>query len=421
MMKKQRIPMPSRAMTRRQFSKAALAASGVAALGGPAPAILAQTTKLKVGIVLPLSGFLAQPGQSCQRGADIAPTLLSEMGLHVELLSADTESNADVARSRAEKLIDDGCHVLVGAFDSGHTAAVAQVAEQRGVPLVINVAAAPLLTEQGYRTVFRNFPTSPTLVRNGLALMKDLFQATGKTPATAIFMYANDTFGQANKAAVDTLLPPLRMPFKLLESISYDPKAQDLSIEVAKAKASAAELVIVTTRAGDAIMLIREMVKQRYEPMGVISPGSPGFYDEQFYKSLGRYADFAISNLPWVNPRSELARRLESTFRKRFPNDRYECHAFNVGFTFEAVLVAADAAKRAGTTDPKALLEALRRTDLPEHVMIGGPIRFDAKGQNDGIGSVTVQNRNQRPTVVLPKATAELDPVFPVPGWQRRT
>src|SRR6202011_3876886 len=218
-MKKQRIPMPSRAMTRRQFSKAALAATSVAALGVPAPAILAQTTRLKVGIVLPLSGFLAQPGQACQRGADIAPTLLSEMGLRVDLVSADTESNTDVARSRAEKLIDEGCQVLVGAFDSGHTAAVAQVAEQHGVPLVINIAAAPQLTEQGYRTVFRNFPTSKTLVRNGLALMKDLFQATRKTPATAVCMYANDTFGQANKAAVEALLPQLDMPFRVLESI----------------------------------------------------------------------------------------------------------------------------------------------------------------------------------------------------------
>lgn len=419
-MKKERVAMPSPGLTRRQFSKAALATTCVATLGAAAPAILAQTTRLKVGMLLPLSGFLAQPGQSCQRGADIAPTLLSEMGLHVELLSADTESNTDVARSRAEKLINDGCQLLIGAFDSGHTAAIAQVAEQRGVPLIINIAAAPQLTEQGYRTVFRNFPTSPTLIRNGLALMKDLFQATGQTPATAIFMYANDTFGRANKAALDALLPPLGMPFKLLESISYDPTAQDLSVEVAKAKASRAELVLVTTRANDAIMLVREMVKQRYEPMGIISPGSPGFYDEQFYKSLGRYADFTISNLPWIDPRSELARRLETAFRKRFPNDRYECHAFNVGFTFEAVLVAADAARRAGTTDPKALLEALRKTDLPEHVMIGGPIRFDAKGQNGGIGSATVQNRNQRPTVVLPKVSAELAPVFPMPGWQRR-
>jgi len=33
--------------------------------------------------------------------------------------------------------------VLVGPFDSGAAAAIAQVAEQRGVPLIINIAAAP--------------------------------------------------------------------------------------------------------------------------------------------------------------------------------------------------------------------------------------------------------------------------------------
>jgi branched-chain amino acid transport system substrate-binding protein len=420
-MKKEDTMNRNTGLTRRQFSKAALGATGAVAIGLRAPAVLSQTTTLKIGILLPRSGFFAQQGQSCQRGAEIAAKLLPELGLRVELLNADTESNTDVARSRAEKLIGDGAQLLIGAFDSGNTAAIAQVAEQHAVPLVINIAAAPQLTQQGYRTVFRNFPTSLALVGKGLALMKDLFQATRKSPATAIIMYANDTFGQANKAALDALLPPLNMPFKLLESISYDPKAQDLSVEIAKAKATGAELVIATTHASDAIMLIREMVKQRYEPMGVISPGSPGFYDQQFYEVLGRYADFVISNVPWTDPHSELAGRVEAAFKKQFPADRYATHAFNVGFTFEAILVAADAAKRAGTTDPKVLLQALPKTNLVEHVMIGDPIRFDAKGQNDGVGTAAIQNRNGAPTVVLPKPLAQLEPVFPMPGWQHRT
>jgi branched-chain amino acid transport system substrate-binding protein len=53
--------------------------------------------------------------------------------------------------------------------------------------------------------------------------------------------------------------------------------------------------------------------------------------------------------------------------------------------------------------------------------MIGAPIQFDPKGQNNGVGSAAVQNRNQRPTVVLPKSSAELDPVFPMPAWQGRS
>ena len=49
-------------------------------------------------------------------------------------MNADTESNVDAAREHAEKLIGDGAHLLVGAFDSGQTTAIAQVAEQKGIP-----------------------------------------------------------------------------------------------------------------------------------------------------------------------------------------------------------------------------------------------------------------------------------------------
>ena len=75
-------------------------------------------------------------------------------------MNADTETNVEVARSRAEKLIADGAQLLVGAFDSGQSSAIAQVAEQKGIPFVINIAAAPPITEQGYKFVFRNFPTA---------------------------------------------------------------------------------------------------------------------------------------------------------------------------------------------------------------------------------------------------------------------
>ena len=413
--------MNDKMISRRRFNGgvAALGALGTMKLAAPA-IVRAEAAALKVGVLLPRSGLLAQAGQACQRGADIAPKLLADMGIRIELMNADTESSVDVARARTEKLIQDGANVVIGAFDSGQTIAALQVCEQHGVPLVINVAAAPPITEQGYKTVFRNFPSSGALVKNGLSLMKDLFQASGTTPKTAVFLYANDTFGQANKAAIDAILPGLDMPFKLVESISYDPNAQDLAVEVSKAKATGADLALVTTRSKDAIMMVREMVKQRWEPMGLISPGSPGMYDEQFYKTLGKYADYAITAVPWYDPKSDMAHQVEAAFKAQFPSDRFEPYAFNVGFTFEAVLIAADAFKRAGSADPAALLAALRTTHIEKHMMVGAPISFDAKGQNNGVGSAAIQNRDQRPVVILPVASAEEKPVFPVPGWGKR-
>ncbi|WP_395830221.1 ABC transporter substrate-binding protein [Elstera sp.] len=407
-------------LTRRQVLVGTAGLVGAASVIG-APAI-AQSTggPLKIGVLLPRSGILAQAGQSCARAEAIGTTVLKNLGYSVEIIPGDTESNTDTARARAEKLINDGAHVLIGAFDSGQTGAAAQVCEQRGIPLIANIAAAPQLTEQGYKTFFRNFPTSLDLVKNAFPLMKDIFTTTGKTPSKALFLHANDTFGMANKGAFDKLFPDAGMPFSMLDAIAYDPKAQDLSVEVAKAKASGAELLIVTTRAADAILIVREMVKQRFEPMGIISPGSPGLYDEQFYKVLGKYSDYATTILPWYNPRYELSRQVQAEFVKLFPKDKFEGHAFNIGCTLDALLVAADAHKRAGTTAAPALLEALRTTKLETHMMIGPAITFDAKGQNIKFSSAVVQNLDQRPTVVLPNVSAEKAPVFPVPGWQSR-
>jgi branched-chain amino acid transport system substrate-binding protein len=52
-------------------------------------------------------------------------------------------------------------------------------------------------------------------------------------------------------------------------------------------------------------------------------------------------------------------------------------------------------------------------------MMLGGPIKFNAKGQVEGIGSACVQNRNLLPTVVLPSSAATAKPVFPVPDYKK--
>jgi branched-chain amino acid transport system substrate-binding protein len=416
-------PKPATGIDRRGFNRVAAGTSVIAA-GGWFPAIVrAQSTKLKVGVILPRSGVMAQLGQSCQRGADISPGIMKELyGVDIELMNVDFESNVDRARSLAEKLINDGANLLIGPFDSGAASAIAQVAEQRKVPFVINIAAAPPITEQGYKYTFRNFPTSVDLIRNGLSLFRDLFQATGTAPRTCVFMHVNDTFGMANKAAIDRILPTLDyLPFKVLDTISYDPAARDLSVEVAKAKATGAEIVMLVCRLNDSILLVREMVKQRYSPKGIISPGSPGMYQAPFYSSLGKYSEYCISNVPWYDPKSKMTAIVERAFRKNFPAEKLMFYALDVGFTVEAMMIAADAFKRARSTDGTALADAIRQTRITDRMMLGGPIAFNAKGQNTEIASACIQNRGLRPQVVLPAASAETKPVFPMPDWNSRS
>jgi len=403
-------------LTRRRLGVGA-AALGVLAAARPVSRARAEVAPLTVGVLLPRSGFLALIGQQCQRGSDLAVPILRDRGYALELINADTESKPDVARTQAEKLIRDGAHILTGAFESGATAAIAQVCEQNGVPFVINIGADPAITEQGYKFTFRNFPTSVMLGTSGLSLFNELFKATGVSPKTAVLMHVNDTFGMSMMKGITALVPRLGLPFEIVETIAYDPQARDLSIEVAKAKAAKADLHMVVTRLNDAILMVREMVKQKYEPMGIISPGSPGMYEKQFLTTLGKYADYCISNVPWFDPKQPLVATLEAAFEKAYPDQSFD---LNIGFCFEGVLVCADAARRAGSTRPEALVEALRATNITERVMVGGAIKFNEKGQNVDLRSAAVQNLKGKPTVVLPAQNAAAPPVFPIPGWDKR-
>jgi branched-chain amino acid transport system substrate-binding protein len=400
--------MKSSQINRRSMLTASLATAATVA----APAVLrAQGGALKVGSLLPRSGFEAGIGQDCQRGVDIAPPILKSLGLpDLTIMNADTESNVDTARARAEKLIGEGAQLLVGAFDSGQTTAIAQVAEQRGIPFVINIAAAPAITEQGYKFVFRNFPTAPMILSDAFTNQKEVFAIAGATPKSAVYMHVNDTFGTAMATGIRAVMPKFNMSYSIVEEIAYDPQARDLSVEVAKAKAANPDILLVTSRLNDSILITRELVKQRWTPQGILSMG-PGWYEDQYLKTLGKLSDGPMGFNPWQDPNKKLTPVLEAALAKAYPDVNLNT---NQVFTFEALLVAADAYKRAGSTDPKALADAIRTTNITDNVSIGGGIQFNAKGQNDKVGDGATQNRGGKNVVLAPKAAANAKPEWPM-------
>lgn len=405
---------PNNSLTRRSFNAGLVASTSLLA----APAIVrAQGAALKVGVLLPRSGAQASIGQDCQRGADIAGPILKSLGLpDLQLMNADTETNVDVARTRAEKLIADGAQLLVGAFDSGQSTAIAQVAEQKGIPFVINIAAAPPITEQGYKFVFRNFPTAPMILADAFTNQKEVFEVSGKAPKTVVFMHVNDTFGTAMKNGIGAVMPKFNMPYTIAETISYDPTARDLSVEVAKAKASGAEALLMVSRLNDAILITRELVKQRWSPMGVLSMG-PGWYEDQYLKTLGKLADGPLSFVPWYDPTKKVSKQLVAAMAKAHPNlDVNTNHVY----TFEALQIAADAYKRAGSADPKALADAIRATKITDNVSTGPGIQFDAKGQNDKLKNSAIQNRGGKLVTVAPKGATDAKVQFPMVAYDKR-
>lgn len=379
--------------------------------------VRAQSNTLKVGVILPLTGVLAFPGQQTRQGSELAVKMMRDQGINIEATYIDTESKVESGRVAAERLIRDGHTVLVGAWESGATISAAQAAEAAKVPLIVNVAAAPQITEQGFTMVFRNFTSASQLVGSAVQRIKELPRSASFAPKTAVLTHTSDTFGQSMLGGVKALWDKLGVDIKIIDIISYDVRARDLSVEIAKAKALNPDLLCPITRVNDAILIVREMVKQDFNPMAIIGPGSPGPYEKAFTDTLGKYANDYLSCVPWYDPNRATTKAVLQRWAKEFPGDRLE---LNSGFGWEGIQVAADAFKRAGSNKPADLHAALRTTRIEEHLMFGGPIEFDEKGQNNNIGGAMLQIVNGEPVLVGPKAIAQAQPKLPMTKWKAR-
>ena len=82
--------------------------------------------------------------------------------------------------------------------------------------------------------------------------------------------------------------------------------------------------------------------------------------------------------------------------------------------------MVADAYKRAGSTDQKALADAIRTTNITDNVSIGPGITFDAKGQNEKVRQGAFQNRGSKLVTLAPPAAAEGKPEWPMPSYASR-
>jgi branched-chain amino acid transport system substrate-binding protein len=400
------------------------AAGAVGVLGFPA-IVRAQVKEIKIGSIQPMTGPLAAVGKTTRQGNQLAVDHVNAGGgirsmgaAKLVLLPGDTQYKPEVARAETERLMREGAHVLVGAFDSGTINAMIQAIKQstNPIPFVIDIGAADQLTQQGVKYVFRSFVTTTTLGKKGIEYMLELFKASGVTPKRAVLLHVSDLFGQVMKDRTMEWHKKLNAPFEVVEIITYPTATQDMSTEVSRVKAAKPDLVLAVTRLNDAILLVQEMYKQRVEVQAIMGPGNPGFYHPNFAKTLGKLAEYTLDNAPWYNPKSLLTQKVAADYEKRFG----EQLTTDSAWAYQGVMVIADILERAGSTDPDKFVEAGRKTNIKDHVISGGNIQFSENGDNIGGSTAMIQVRDGRARVVLPKEFAEVQAVYPVPKlWER--
>lgn len=372
-----------------------------------------QPRAVRIGALHPVTGLFADVGLACRLGAQLAVDAVnaggginSLDGAPIELLVGDTGIGA---AAEAERLYNAGACVVTGAFHSGHTRAGAGVARRRGLPFLVDSAVADALMlplASGERAVvFRNFPTTTSFAHRALQYVGEMFSEVPRPIARVTLVHTTDTLGTTQARRLEAAYAVLRPSFELLEFVPIPPRATTAAVEVAKLRAASPDIVFLGVRPSVVGPLFTQLAKTPVARAALVSLGTPDLIEAARTASVVPAVERVMELAVWPNLRNPRTRRLVEEFVSRSGGRRLDAIP---GYTYEAVLVIANALERAASADPGPLAEALRRTSFETPLMIAaGPIVFDEGGENPNAAPAVLQIFGGRPAVVWPKHAAE--------------
>jgi len=412
-------------MNRRTFLKYSTAVGVTTAISGFPTFLRAEALEIRIASIQPVTGVISDIGISMRRANQLAVDdinarggIKSMGGAKLKLLLADTGAKEEVARTEADRVIKEGAVCLVGPFLSDNAMTIATLCEQRGILFLMDVAAADDITRKGFKYTFRVFPRTSKYADSMLFYMSQIMKEKNISKIKGVVTNSGDLFDQVQGATFLKFLKEKNFPIEVLGHIEYPLGIQDLSAEVSKIKALKPDVLFPVARSGDAKLMIRELYKQRVELQGIISPGSPGWYEPEFIRDMKALSDYIMDNVPWYNPQGKMYKQVNAEFSKKYPGKYIDT---NSGYAYLGVLVIADALERAKSTKPEDIVAALRKTYLKQDLMVGGAVTFDQRGDNVNADSAMVQIFEGSIKVVLPSKAAEGNYVHPMPKqlWER--
>jgi branched-chain amino acid transport system substrate-binding protein len=396
-------------LTRRRFVASATAAAGT--LGFPA-VLRAAAPSVKIGLVHPVTGFLAFSGGQCRFGCQLAIADINAAGgikglggAPIEALLGDAQSKPEIGAAEVEKMHEAGAHAFSGCFSSAIGLAATQAAAKYNLPFSIDVGVSDRLTQRGLKNVFRFSDGYGRISQDAVKNLDEINKAAGSPVKSAILVHEESEFGTGTAKLMETELPKIGIEVK--EVIKHANPTMNFDNVALRIRALKPDLIVPSDYQNEYVLLARTLRQQRLETNWYSVLG--GGFNLKFVKETPDIAEYLIDFNHWYNPKDARALAM-----------RQRVEAQNVFFTFEIYLayysikLLADAFDRAKTTEPEAVNAALAASTFADHFMPYGPTKF-VDGQNIGSRAVATQALAGDIQVIYPAEYASAKPVFPRP------
>jgi branched-chain amino acid transport system substrate-binding protein len=317
---------------------------------------------IKIGSILSVTGpaaFLGDPElKTLQLYIEKINAAGGVLGRKLELVNYDDGSEASKANGFAKRLIEsDQVNVLIGGTTTGATMSMAPLVEKAGIPF-ISLAGGVIVTDPVKKWIFKTPHT------DRMAAEK-VFEDMKKRGISKVALLSETSgFGQSGRKEAQA--SAAKYGVTLVADETYGPKDTDVTAQLTKIKATPGAQAVFVFGLGQGPAVVTKNYGQLamnalplYQSHGVAS--------EEYIKLAGKAAEnvrlpspaLTIANgLPSEDAQKPVVVGYEKTYRDQYKVDP---STFG-GYALDALNLAVDAIKRAGSTDKDKVRNALEQT-----------------------------------------------------------
>jgi branched-chain amino acid transport system substrate-binding protein len=344
-------------------------------LAATAVAAHAQQPPVLIYGIMELSGTGATPGTNFDNGVKLAVKEINAsggiLGRKIDYVSTDTQTNPGVAKSVAQKAVDQKAYVVLGPVHSGSM--IVSAGETRAAEITnFTGGEAAVITRGGNPYVFRTSFTQSSSMPKLARYIKDRMKAT-----SVAMVYTNNDFGKGGRDEMQKALNAQGV--KVVADLSTDPGQIDMSAVVLQVKQAKPDVLFAYLTEEEGARLLRELKKQGFNKPIV---GETTIIGQKVIDLAG---DAAEGILGHVGLTADAPQATVKAFDQKYLAEYKQRSDHNGMKGYTAVYIVKAATEKIGKFDSKALAAALHgmKISAKDNPGVLLDVSFDQNGDLD--------------------------------------
>jgi branched-chain amino acid transport system substrate-binding protein len=327
----------------------------------------AAQAQINIGVAGPLTGTNAAFGTQLISGAQLAVNDLNAsggvLGQQINLIKGDDACDPKQAVSVANQMVSGGVVMVDGHFCSSSSIPASKVYSDNGILEISPASTNPKYTDQGTAYTFRTCGRDD---QQGL-VAADYIAKHFKGAKVAVLDDAS-TYGKGIADQVRLNLAKLKVP--VVDNTEYTAGEKDYTALISRLKQEGVTLVYIGGYYSDSGLIIRQGAAQGFKPQYVSEDAA---VTSALWQIAGPAAEGMLMTFPPPPEKDPHAAKAVAELKalKADPTGY-------VLYSYATIQVWAEAATKAGSTDPAKVAAELKSGGPWPSVL--GPVTFDAKG-----------------------------------------